>query len=113
MRQKWNRNRRNNRPKRVLRLLDLEHARTASAAPSHSVGIGTRSTSSSTGTAPSRGWRSIALWCFGIEVTWNPVDWLPGRLTFGWEPFGGWPTRRQIAVCLVRIWPQGSGALRA
>ena len=29
MRQKRNRNRRNSRPKRVLRLLDLEHARTA------------------------------------------------------------------------------------
>jgi hypothetical protein len=110
---KQTRNRRNNRLRRVLRLLDLEHARAAvlnslSSTESqrgyrHAIDV------SWTGTVQSHGWRSIALWCFGIAVTWNPGDWPPRPSTFGWVPFGGWPMRPQIAGCSVPIWLRGFG----
>ena len=67
--------------KSVLRLPDLEHAKTAvlnSLTSRDAQGvIVMQSMSSSTGIARNRGWRSIELWSCVIALIWNPVSSRP------------------------------------
>ena len=101
------RNRRINRPRRVLRLLDLEHARTAVL-------------NSLSSPESQRGYRHaidefVDWYCSEPRLAFNRIVVLRYRShlesrrlasapsTFSWALFGGWPMRPQIAVCSAPI----------
>src|SRR5215470_734391 len=105
------RHRRTNRPKRVLRLPDLEHARTAVL-------------NSLSSPESQRGYRHaidefVDWYCSEPRLAFNRIVVLRYRshlesrrlaqepLTSAWVLLGGWPTKLPIAVCSAPIWPPG------
>ena len=90
-------------PKTVLRLPDLDQAKSAVLNSLSSTTLneatGTRSRSSSNGTARSLGSRSARLLSFDIAYTWNLGIWRPASSTFAWARCAASPTKRPTAVC--------------
>jgi hypothetical protein len=103
---KQKRNRRTSHPRRVLRLLDLEHASTAV--------LNSLSSSES-----QRGYRHaidefVDWYCSEPRLAFNRIVVLryrshlesrqlaPGPSTSGWARFGGWPMRPQIVSAQLR-----------
>jgi len=101
MKRKMSRNKRK-QPKSVLRLPDLEVARTSfyrvSRAQTPNAGIATPSMNLSIGTVRSLAWHSTGLWSFGTGAFWSPGYSLQARLTSGSALCGAWPTKPPIVV---------------
>ena len=111
---KQKRNRRTGRPKRVLGIPDLEHARTAVL-------------NSLTSPESQRGYRHaidefVDWYCSEPRLAFNRIVVLryrshlesrrlaPGTIIFVWVLFGGWPMKPPIAACSAPIWPPGFAA---
>ena len=103
-----------NVPKSVLRLPDLDQAKSAVLNSLSSVdvqrGSGTQLTNSSSGTARSLDYRSARPLSSRIAYTWNLANWRPVRSTFGSARCADWRTRLAAAACSARTWRPVSDA---
>src|SRR5208337_2087188 len=89
--------------RRVLRLPDLDHCKTAVlnslGSPARAESTSTPSTSSSPGTAPSLGWPSTASSSCAIACTWNRGIWPPAPSTSSLQPCVAWLTKPPTLAC--------------
>ena len=94
--------RRRRTTKSVLRLLDLEHAKSAVlnslSSPDAQRDIATRSMNSLTGIAQNRVWRSIELLFCAIGLIWNLVNSPQGLSIYVWVLCAVWRMKQLIAV---------------
>lgn len=96
------------KPKTVLRLPDLDQAKSAVLNSLTSAdaqrGIGTRLMNLWSGTARSPGSRSAERLSSAIGFTSNLATSLQGQSIFAWAPCVAWPTRPPIVGSLALIW---------
>ena len=112
MSRKHSRKRTHLKPKAVLRLPDLDQAKSAvlNSLTSSDAQRGTDTSlmNSCNGTARSLGSLSAGLLSSGIGFISN-LDTSPqGQSIYAWEPCAAWPTRLPIVASLALIWLQAS-----
>ncbi len=117
MKQKQKRYAKGRAAKSVLRLPDLEVAKSAVinslSCPDAQRGYRHAMTNSWIGIVPSHGCPSARPWSSGTECIWNPAISLPVRLTFALEPFVVLRTRQRTAGSSAQTWLLGYGESRA
>ena len=117
MKQNQKRNAKGRAAKSVLRLPDLEVAKSAVlnslSCPDAQRGYRLAIDEFVDWYVPSRGCLSAKPWSFGTECTWNPAISLPVRSTFVSEPCAVLRTRQLTPVSSAQTGPPGYGESRA